>query len=81
LKETPREFAGKRIYVHSEHCQDLFLNFGGTAVGRSGIKAKHEYPKPICELQGAIKMDWCKVTQRERDEAGEGFQKLARDRK
>jgi hypothetical protein len=57
------------------------LNFGGTAVGRSGIKAKHEYPKPICELQGAIKMDWCKVTQRERDEAGEGFQKLARDRK
>jgi len=83
LAHAPHPNAAKLFmdYVHGEPCQDLFLNFGGTAVGRLGIKAKHEYPKPIYELQGAIKMDWRKVTKKDRDEAREEFRKLVRDRK
>ena len=48
--------------------------------GELRIEKYDVYPIPIYELDGATKMDWRKVTKRDRDEAREKFRMLVRER-
>lgn len=67
-------------FVHGQLGQDLLLNFGGTAVGRFGVKSKYaDFPKPIYELKGAIEMDWRRVTNQDREEAREESRELLKE--
>jgi iron(III) transport system substrate-binding protein len=82
LARAPHPNAAKLFmdYYHGESFQNVFLNIDGVAVGRLGIKSKHEfYPKPIYEIKGAIEMDWTKITKRDRQEAVEEFRKLVKE--
>ncbi len=46
-----------------------------------GIKAKYDdYPRPIYELKGIIKMDWRKLSSQDRLQAREEFRKAVVER-
>ncbi len=63
-------------FIHSEVGQRILLD-NGYIVGRLGIKSKYpDYPKPIYDLKGYIKMDWRKITTKEREDVREEFRRI-----
>lgn len=64
-------------FLHSEAGQKLILEKACYPIGRMGIQSGHlDYPKPIYEIEGLVKLDWRKIGSQDYQKAQEEFRRL-----